>query len=326
MNEKIEHLISELLDDSLAPGETLEPGVRYDSSKTVAAKARERIKELESEDISHIKEVIINDKNKDRRNQAYTLLSSLAQKLNEPDLIHFLIKQLEKEKNKSFIGLNLSGISWCKLRLNQCSDIVLKFAENKNSHIKHSAIQVLSLYDSNKKQIEDFLIEILNNSKDEYDLTYTNSTLQVQGTSKSIESLRNVIQENKKSDLLNTGLYALDRIDGANQVDFFLKMLHEKKDAFVKSTLTELIAKHSDERAIEALIDRVKKILSRKRTTNMHYGKDQFPEIVHALRYLTKFESEDSRITKLKTWVLDKKMDYLDETETAWVEKSIKSR
>lgn len=300
--------------------------MRYDSSKTVGAKARDRIKELEPGDISHIKEVIVNDKNKDRRNQAYTLLSNLAQKLNEPDLIHFLIKQLEKEKNKSFIGLNLSGISWCKLRLSQYSDIVLRFAENKNSHIRHSAIQVLSLYESNKEQIEDFLIKVLNSSKDEYDLIYTNSTLQVQGTSKSVKSLKNVIQENKKSDLLNTGLYALDRIDGANQVDFFLKMLHDKKDAFVKSTLTELIAKHSDERAIDTIIDRVKKILSRKRMTNMHYGRDQFPEIVHALRYLTKFETEDSRIANLKIWILEKKMDYLDETETVWVENNIKSK
>lgn len=56
----------------------------------------------------------------------------------------------------------------------------------------------------------------------------------------------------------------------------------------------------------------------------MNYGQDQHPEIVHALKYLTKLESVDSRITKLKTWILEKKMDYLDETEANWVNENIK--
>lgn len=325
MKEKVEQLISELLDDSLAPGEHLDPGIRFDSSKTVAAKAIGRIKELVSADIPYLKEVITADKNKDRRNKAYTLLTSLAQKLNEPDLIHFLIQQLEYEKNKSFIGLNLSAISLSKLMLQQHADLVLQFAENKNSSIRHSAIQVLALYETNQEKIEAFLINILNNSRDEYDLTYANTTLQVQGTSHSIEPLKKVINANTKTDVLNTGLYALDNIDGANQVDFFLEILEKKKDAWVKSTLTELIAKHADERAIDTLVDRVKKVLSRKRTTNIQYGKNQYPEMVHALRYLTKFEFKDPKITKLKTWILEKKMDFLNETESKWVEENIKS-
>ncbi len=326
MEEKIEKLITDLLDDSLAAGEKLEPGVRYDSSKTVAAKARGRISELQTVDIPAIKNIISNEKNKDRRNQAYSLLSGIAQKYSDPELIHFLIEQLNTEKNKSFIGLKLSGISSCKLKLKDHSNIILDFARSKNSSIRHSAIQVLALYNSDLEKIEDFLIEILIHSKDEYDLYYSNISLQKIGTKKSIEPLKKVIRENKKVDLLITGIYALGRIDGFNQLDFFLEMIREKKDSFVKSTLTELITTHADNRAIEVIIDRVKKILSRKRSTNIHYGKDQYPEIVYALTYLTKYENEYPRISKLKKWIVEKKMDFLDETETNWIVENIKSR
>lgn len=106
-------------------------------------------------------------------------------------------------------------------------------------------------------------------------------------------------------------------------MDVFLEMIRQKKNSFVKSALTEFISKHSDDRAIDILVDRVKKILSIKRNINMNYGKDQHPEIVHAFKYLTKLESVDSRITKLKTWILEKKMVYLDETEANWVNENI---
>ena len=324
MKEDINQLITDLLNDSLAPGETLEPGIRYDSSKTVAAKARNRISQLDLECAHELKEIIINEKNRDRKNEAYTILSRIAEKHNEAELIHFLIECLSSEKNKSFIGLNLSGIYFAGLRLKAHVGIILDFAQSKNSHIRHSAIQILALYDSDSEKIEDFLVEMLNNSKDEYDLLYTNSSLISQGTQKSIEPLKRVIRESNKQDVLSTGICALGKIDGTNQVDFFLEMMKEKKNTFVKSILTEFICKHANSGAIDIIVDRVKKILSRKRSTNIHYGEGQHPELVHALMYLNQFEDEDARIPKLKKWILEKKMDFLDETESNWVNENLK--
>lgn len=43
-----------------------------------------------------------------------------------------------------------------------------------------------------------------------------------------------------------------------------MEMMKDKRDSFVKSTLTKHITKFSDQRAIELLIDRVKKILAKK--------------------------------------------------------------
>lgn len=264
MKNKIENLISKLLDDSLAPGESLPAGTSYDSSKTVAFQASKEIQELDKTSIDAVKEILLKEKNKDRKSKAYSILRILAEKYNDVELIYFILDNLNLEKTKNIISLHLGGLAWTKLKLTERLDIVLNFAKRKEWQIRHSAIQLLAHYSVQISEIENLLITILNNSKDEYDLLYTNSTLRIVGSSKSIESLKTVIIENNKSDVLTTGIYALSKIDGENQVDFFMEMMKDKRDSFVKSTLTKHITKFSDQRAIELLIDRVKKILAKK--------------------------------------------------------------
>lgn len=138
-------------------------------------------------------------------------------------MIYFILDNLNLEKTKNIISLHLGGLAWTKLKLTERLDIVLNFAKRKEWQIRHSAIQLLAHYSVQISEIENLLITILNNSKDEYDLLYTNSTLRIVGSSKSIESLKTVIIENNKSDVLTTGIYALSKIDGENQVDFLWK-------------------------------------------------------------------------------------------------------
>ena len=324
MKNKIENLISKLLDDSLVPGESLPVGTSYDSSKTLAFQASKEIQKLDRTSISTVKEILLKEKNKERKSKAYSILRILAEKHNEVELIYFILDNLNLEKTKNIISLHLGGLAWTKLELTERLDIVLDFAKRKEWQIRHSAIQLLAHYSVRVSEIENLLINILKNSKDEYDLTYTNSTLRLVGINKSIEFLKTVIRENKKTDVLITGINALSEIDGKNQVDFFMEMMNDKKDSFVKSTLTKHITKFSDQRAIELLIDRVKKILAKKRNTNMHYGSDQSPEIVYAIDFLKKYELEDERIPKLLQWIVNKKLDFFDETELRWVKENIK--
>lgn len=325
MKNKIEKLITELLDDTIAPGEKLSSGVSFDSSKTVAFKAKKKIDKLDSKYVPILKEIIVLEKNKNRKSEAYSILTNIAKRTNDSEIVDFLLNQLQTEKGKSFIGLKLMGFYWTDVRLMNNVNIVLDFAKEKNSLIKHSAIQLLSLFDSDRNKIEKFLLQILEESKDTYDIYYAHITLQTIGTKKSVEFLKRSIISSKKSDNLITGIYALGFIDGENQVDFFLELLSSKKDNFVKSTITEFITKHSDERAIDTMIDRIKQILSRKRTRNIHYGNEQKPEIIYILHYLNKYENIDLKIMKLKKWIVDRKMDFLDETETKMIRNVIKA-
>ena len=54
-----------------------------------------------------------------------------------------------------------------------------------------------------------------------------------------------------------------------------------------------------------------KKILSKKRTTNIHYSEGELPEIIHALSYLNKYSNQNPKIPKLKEWISKKKMEFL---------------
>lgn len=320
MKEQINQLITRLLDRSLAPGETLPAGTSFDSSKTVATKASPEIRTLPVEAVPVLKDLILHEKNTDRRSEAYSILKILASQFNDTQIAYFIIDQLAREKNKFIIYLTLTGLKWSKLQLEEKQDIILQFTENKSSQIRHSAISLLGSYTTQKELIESRLIQILETSNDEYDLTYTNAALSEIGSKKSAGALKKIILENKKTDVLSSAIYALGKVDGPNQVDFFIEMIPFHKGPFIKSSLIELIAKHTtDGRAIDVMIERIKSILAKERKTNYGYGKDQQPELVHALQYLQKHKAEDTRIPALEKWILEKKVSFLDETEKKWI-------
>jgi len=266
--------------------------------------------------VSELKEVVITEKRKTKRIEAYSVLAAIAKRTNDSSIIEFLIERLTNENGKSLIGQQLMNFYWTKIPLFNNSHIVIDFAKANHNSIRHGAIQLLSLFEKGNSQIEDFLISLLGRTEDPYDVYYTHITLQSIGSIKSVESLKKSIQESKKSDNLITGVYALGFIDGENQVDFFLDLFPLSRDSFVKSTLTEFITEHADNRAIDVMIQRTKQILSRKCKRNMHYGTNQKPELIHALLYLTRYENIDLRIPKLKRWIGEKKMDFLDDTES----------
>src|SRR5687767_12333071 len=175
MKEQIELLITNLLDDSLAPGETLPQGTSYDSSKTVASKASREINDLPRESFSVLKSIIESEKNKERRSKAYSILSRLASIFEDRDIVHYIIGKLGSEKDKNLISLYLDSTAWSKIKLSDKLDVVLEFLNRKEWQIRHAAIRLLGNYEVGKEQIELALIEILKTSKDHYDLLYANS-------------------------------------------------------------------------------------------------------------------------------------------------------
>lgn len=320
MKEQINALITRLLDNSLAPGEVLEEGVSFDSSKTVFAKAAKEIAELPEEAIETVKEILISEKNNDRRSQAYSILSVLSKKFQNPELVYFIIERLALEKSKNLISLHLQS----DLKLSKQVDIVLDFTKRKEWQIRHSAIQLLAKYTTDKDKIETLLIDILKTSKDQYDLLYTLLSIGEVGSKKAVDSIKAVLVENNKTDVLSVGINALGKLDGENQVDFFMDLMRKKKDSYVKYALTEQITKFADDRAIDLIIDRIKTLLTKARTTNWGYYGDYKPEFVHAMEYLQKYESQNDQIGKLFTWVLEKKTSFLDETESTWFNENFK--
>jgi len=325
--DKINNLITRLLDDSLAPGEILPEGIKYDSTKTVSFIARAEMETLEKVYINDVIQILEKEKNTARKSEAFNILCKLAINNNDYQSLYYILEKLSVEKNKGIVQRHLGNLSWKTMELTEKLDIVLAFAKRKEWQIRHSAIQLLAFYIDKKGEIEDFLIEILSSNNEEYDLLYTIQSLAKMGTIKSIAPLKEVLKSNTKTNILMAGIIALGNIDGKNQVDFFIELMDEKKDSFVKSSLTEQIAARAvDSRAVDVLIERTKQILANPRKTNMGYWADFKPEIVHAAIYLLKYEHDKPDITKLLNWVLEKKFDFLDETERTWFEKNIRDR
>lgn len=326
-SEKINNLITRLLDDSLAPGEILPEGVKYDSTKTVSFIARAEMETLEKVCINDVIKIVETEKNTSRKSEVFNVLCTLTVKYNDYQSLYYMLEKLSVEKNKGIIQRHLGNLSWDKMVLREKLDIVLAFAKRKEWQIRHSAIQLLAFYNDKKGEIENFFIEILNSNNDEYDLLYAIQSLARMGTIKSIAPLKEVLKKNTKTNILMAGIYTLANIDGKNQVDYFIELMDQKKDSLVKSSLTQQITAHAvDSRAVDVLIDRTKQILAKPRKTNMGYWADFKPEIVHAAIYLMKYEIDKPEITKLLNWVLEMKFDFLDETESAWFEKNIRNR
>ncbi len=242
MKKKIEQLITDLLDDSIAPGEELSQDPFLNATKTVAAKSNDYINYLDTKDVPFIKEIIKNEKNNERKIKAHTLLLRIAKNCNDPEILHYQIEELSKEKSIQIIKVILCGITLSDLTLTKNFNIIRDFAQSRNSLLRQLAIMVMGLFDSKMFPIEDLFINILTTSKDEFDLYYTNINLQKAGTEKCVDSLKNVIRNSKKADVLSTGIAALNAVDGANQVEFFREMLKSKKNEVIKNFLNEIIS------------------------------------------------------------------------------------
>ena len=102
------------------------------------------------------------------------------------------------------------------------------------------------------------------------------STLSKVGSQNSIKSLKEIVRNSKKSETILSSLNAIDRINGENELEFFLETFASKKDSFVKSNLVKLISKTGNGDQSELMTKRLKSILSRKRQTNWVYLNPEF--------------------------------------------------
>ena len=186
-------------------------------------------------------------------------------------------------------------------------DRILRLVGDDRWLVRHAAIRALSKCVS--PQAEIILLERAARTNDPYDLIYINASLAVMGSSKSIPYLEKACRH-QKQDVACSAIGALTRIGSVEQLPLFIDRL-EKGRWVVKSYAMTAIEKHGDERAIEAVLSRVGKILSRKRKV------EQLPrsELIEGLSFLYEYRRKDQRIAKLFEYTIPRKLDVLFETE-----------
>jgi HEAT repeat protein len=183
----------------------------YDSSKTISWKAFREAENLDNKDfISQLIAFADNERDKRKRGKAYFILGHISKNIDDMVALEYLIHSISKEADKYIIASLLDQVA--NLRKPIITDLQPIIAETKSDKwlIRHSAIRALN--NSADEIAETTLIEILNNSNDPFDLTYTNATLNKIGTPRAIPYLEKHLKSRKR-DVKDSAKFAIEEIN-----------------------------------------------------------------------------------------------------------------
>ncbi len=187
----------------------------YDSSKTISWNALREAEKVDNTDlIPHLISFIDNTKDKKKRDRAYFLLGHIAKNTNDTTALNYLIQRVSKETDKYIISSLLDRIADIKKPIGTDLQTLINLTKSDKWLIRHSAIQ--SLNNSVDILAETALIEILDNSDDQYNLTYSNATLSSIGTKRAIPHLEKHLKSRKR-DVKGSAKFAIEEIMKRNE-------------------------------------------------------------------------------------------------------------
>lgn len=310
MNDYLIDLLNRMNDTS---DRKMEAG--YDSSKTISWKAHREAEKLNNGDyIPQLIDYAVKEKKKDNREQAYFILGHLVKNTNDKDGVQFLINQIDKEKDKYTISSLLDRISNFEKAPDVNIDPIINAVKSDKWLIRHSAISALK--QTENKNAEAALIEVLKSSTDFHDLSYANSTLGSIGTNDSIPYLQNLLSY-KKQDVGCSALHAIIKIGGKDYIDLYREYLSNGK---LKSYAISGVVKYGSECDIPLIEKRIKELLARKRKILVLQGGNK-TEVIVGLEFLKSFDSNTNNYNDFVDWLLNKKSDKLWDMELNWIKK-----
>lgn len=306
MNEYLTDLINRMNDESDKD--------KRNSAETISWQALREAEKLNDKDlIEPLSRYIESEKNKKNRDRAYFILGKLGKNLKDTQICDFLISRIKNEEDKYIISSLLDRIS--EIPKSELTNIepLIKATENKQWQIRQSAIQALRL--TKNQNAENVLIEILKTSKDQFDLTYSNSVLGDIGTEKSLPFLK-VLIESSKEGVAHSAFTAYQKIADVNGIDIYRHYLTTGK---LKTSAITGVVQYGDSSDIELIEKRIKELVSRKRSREIIYS-DGKNEIIIGLEFLKRFDEYASNYKKTLTWLSVKKRDKLWDSELKWIE------
>ena len=209
MDKYLIDLIDRMNDTS---DQKMEPG--YQGSKTISWKAFREAERLDNTDFtSQLIEFIEKEKDKKRRDKAYFILGHIGKNTNDNSAVQFLIQRIDKETDKYIVGSLLDRIA--ALHKPPGTDLkpIINATKDKKWLIRHGAIRAFK--SSNDEIAEQTLIDVLDKSEDQYDLTYSNSILNTIGTPKAIPHIEKHLSSRKR-DVKLSAKFAIEEIKKRN--------------------------------------------------------------------------------------------------------------
>jgi len=205
MDSYLTDLITRILDTS---DHNKEAG--YDSSKTISWKALREAEHIENAAyIPQLIALIDKEKDKKKRDSSYFILGHIAKNTGDLKALDYLIYRIKQETDKYIIAALLDRIAAIQKPIGTNLQPLIQATKSDKWLIRYSAIQ--SLKNAADSIAETALIEILTNSDDPYDLTYTNATLNRIGTLRAIPFLEKHLKSRKR-DVKDSAKYAIEEI------------------------------------------------------------------------------------------------------------------
>ncbi len=280
--------------------------------------------------LNYLDEVALDDQSRDN---VYTILLSLVANADGLELTE-VFSRLKKETDTDLIENVLSRVYMnntypelnpLPIKNSDDIDFLLQLSYSDNYFFRSKVWLVLRFATSSSKKIESRLIEGMQKHDDVDELEGIVEVVQTQGSLDSIAALKALMLQYQNKDVLTMVVKAIDVINGPKEVDYLIEQLEVHRNGNVKSTICDCLARLNDEKAIDPLMNRVKKILSKKRNTSWGYPEGQLPELCEILNFLQHHRlKEEEKINKLLKWIKEKKMDFLDEQESEWVVNNLK--
>ena len=194
-------------------------------------------------------------------------------------------------------------------------DVLGRFALQSRGGEQIEAIEALG--NSGSADAAPYLIALFStDTRDRFRQTVVNAALGRVGSPAAIPHLVRFIHS-PIEDVKASAIAALSALGDADLTPVFLDALTDRSWV-AKWYAMQAIAEHADERAIEAVVERVKVILSRKPKTNI--GSDS--ELVYALRFLTRWSAVSVAAQAAIAWAATRR-DFMRDQELVWFEATI---
>lgn len=279
------------------------------------------VESVKSENIDFLKKYIDNEKDQSLKGLAYAALGVVGDQTNQ-DQSGFILDQLQNEKSLT-VEDALSYMTGCKVPINNRINVMQAFMDSKRTGIRHSAFAAACLCLTDWAEMEKELVKRFVASKNKMDQFWIAGSFSKKGTAACLPAIHFALENITDSDTLVNCLKTLDNIDAANQTSSLLHVFHKKKDTYVKMLVIKALIKDPDIEALEPVLERAKKILSKRTTSKDIDYQGGYSELQACFMFLNIFKDQDERVPEFFDWVKNKRMDYMDNPTQKWANENL---
>lgn len=241
--------------------------------------------------------------------------------ITKQDQASYILGELEKERHKKTIAAALVSMTAIQVPILDNSERLLAYLKEKNSALRHAAISATELCIEELPKVEQKLIEHYEITSNRWDKFWIVVTFESIGSKACLDILRKAMDDVK--DGVNYILFAANRIEPTAMTSLYIEVINSRKNSFTKGLAMKGLYLGKDFSALDAVLERAKKILKKKTTTPNIDHLDGCSEIQSAIMYLQLFEEKDDRIPAFFSWIKEKRFHYMDDQTQDWATKNL---